>query len=144
MSLQPMTRRSALTGAAAVAVGAVAGYLFGRNSDAARAAAPGTAANAYGPVKSAAVLASVADIGGGGVVAHGVVLTRDSSGTVHGVSATCTHQGCTVGSPQGGAVTCPCHGSRFDAATGKVLRGPATRPLPTVPVQVQGDKVVRG
>ena len=144
MSLQPMTRRSALTGAATLAVGVVAGYLFGRNSDAARAAAPGTAANAYGPVKSAEVLASVADIGSAGVVAHGIVLTRDSSGAVHGVSATCTHQGCTVGAPHGGVVNCPCHGSRFDAATGKVLRGPATRPLPAVPVHVQGTQVVRG
>ena len=144
MSLQPMTRRSALTGAATVAVGAVAGYLFGRNSDAARAAAPGTAANAYGPVKNAEALASVADIDGAGVVAHGVVLTRDSSGTVHGVSAICTHQGCTVGAPHGGVVNCPCHGSQFDATTGKVLRGPATRPLPAVPVHVQGSQVVRG
>src|SRR6476469_4104327 len=108
-----MTRRSALTGAATVAVGAVAGYLLGRNSDAARAAAPGPAANAYGPAKRAEALARVADIGGAGVVAHGVVLTRDSAGTVHAVSATCTHQGCTVGAPHDGVVSCPCHGSRF-------------------------------
>jgi Rieske Fe-S protein len=143
--VQPMTRRSALTGAAAVAAGAVAGYLLGRNSDAARAAAPGTAANAYGPAKQATtVLAKASEVRGAGVVAHGVVLTRDGSGTVHGVSAVCTHQGCTVSSPHDGVVNCPCHGSRFDASTGKVLRGPATRPLPAVPVSVQGDDVVRG
>jgi Rieske Fe-S protein len=145
VSLQPMTRRSALTGVAVVAAGAVAGYVLGRNSDAARAAAPGTAANAYGPAtQTEAVLATVSDVGSAGVVAHGVVLTRDGSGTVHGVSATCTHQGCTVGAPHDGVVSCPCHGSRFDASTGKVLRGPATRPLPAVPVHVQGDRVVRG
>jgi Rieske Fe-S protein len=143
VSLQPMTRRSALTGAVAVAGGAVAGYLLGRNSDAARAAAPGTAANAYGPGKRTTVLATVSDIGGAGVVAHGVVLTRDASGAVHGVSATCTHQGCTVGAPHDGVVDCPCHGSRFEASTGKVLRGPATRPLPAVPVSIQGNDVVR-
>jgi len=141
--VQPMTRRSALSGAAVVAAGAVAGYLLGRNSAAARAASPGTAANAYGPATRAVALARVADIGAG-VVTHGVVLTRDAGGTVHGVSATCTHQGCTVGAPHNGVVTCPCHGSRFEAATGRVLRGPATRALPAVPVHVQGDQVVRG
>jgi Rieske Fe-S protein len=144
VALQPMTRRSALSGAAVVAAGAVAGFLLGRNSDAARAAAPGTAANAYGPAKqTTTALAKVSDVRGAGVVAHGVVLTRDSSGTVHGISAVCTHQGCTVGSPHDGVVDCPCHGSRFDASTGKVLRGPASRPLPPVAVSVQGNDVVR-
>ena len=132
MPVQPMTRRSALAGAVAVAAGAVAGYFLGRNSDAARAAAPGTAANAYGPAKKTAALARVADITGAGIVEHGVVLTRDASGTVRGVSAICTHQGCTVAAPHNGVVACPCHGSRFDALTGRVLRGPATRALPAV------------
>jgi Rieske Fe-S protein len=29
---------------------------------------------------------------------------------------------------------CPVHGSRFDAATGAVLKGPASQPLASVPV----------
>jgi len=148
--VQPLTRRSLLTGSAFAVAAAVAGFVVARNSSAAQAAANGTyAANGYGPGgpsgnSGTAAIASVAQVTGDGIVAGGVVLTRDSSGGVHGVSATCTHQGCTVGSPQGRTVTCPCHGSQFDAVTGKVLRGPATRPLPPVPVHVQGDQVVRG
>jgi len=63
------------------------------------------------------------------------------AGTFTAVSAICTHQGCEVSfdaSSKGFA--CPCHGSRFDG-TGKVLNGPATAPLPTIPVVVDGTDV---
>ncbi len=56
-------------------------------------------------------------------------------------SAVCTHQGCTVAS-DGARLNCPCHGSQFSALTGKVLRGPATRPLPEISVTVTAGKVV--
>jgi cytochrome b6-f complex iron-sulfur subunit len=42
-------------------------------------------------------------------------------------SLVCTHLGCTV-EPKGQEFACPCHGSRFDA-NGRVLKGPADRPL---------------
>lgn len=45
-------------------------------------------------------------------------------------STVCTHQGCEVELPQGGAIPCLCHGSRFAAADGHVLQGPASRALP--------------
>jgi cytochrome b6-f complex iron-sulfur subunit len=58
-------------------------------------------------------------------------------------SAVCTHQGCKV-AYKGGNLVCPCHGSKFDPADGAaVVRGPATRPLPEIPVKVQGGEVVR-
>jgi len=44
------------------------------------------------------------------------------------MSAVCTHLGCTVGKLEWG-YQCPCHGSRFDTG-GRVLRGPAQKPLP--------------
>ncbi|MFQ5683322.1 MAG: ubiquinol-cytochrome c reductase iron-sulfur subunit [Candidatus Binatia bacterium] len=44
------------------------------------------------------------------------------------MSAICTHLGCTVGKREWG-YQCPCHGSQFDSS-GRVLRGPAPRPLP--------------
>jgi nitrite reductase/ring-hydroxylating ferredoxin subunit len=80
---------------------------------------------------------------GGGLVLHDqkIVLTRESSGTVHGFSAICTHEGCLVGTVAGGQIMCPCHGSRFNATTGAVEHGPAMRPLPTVPVTVRGDGI---
>lgn len=52
-------------------------------------------------------------------------------------SAVCTHEGCAVGWDADAAqISCPCHGSRYDPADGTVLNGPAVKPLPTVPVEV--------
>jgi Rieske Fe-S protein len=45
----------------------------------------------------------------------------------------CTHAGCRINQETGGQLICPCHGSRYDAATGKVLQGPAILSLPGVP-----------
>ena len=58
-------------------------------------------------------------------------------------SAICTHQGCTVAYKDGN-LACPCHGSVFDPANGAaVVAGPAPRPLPEIPVKVEGGEVVR-
>src|SRR5215207_9716665 len=58
-------------------------------------------------------------------------------------SAICTHQGCTVAYKDGN-LACPCHGSVFDPADGAaVVAGPAPRPLPEIPVKVQGSEVVK-
>jgi glycine/D-amino acid oxidase-like deaminating enzyme/nitrite reductase/ring-hydroxylating ferredoxin subunit len=54
---------------------------------------------------------------------------RDDEGSLHAVSATCTHLGCIV--TWNGAEKswdCPCHGSRFDTE-GRVLHGPALKDL---------------
>ena len=143
---EPLDRRSLLRGAAVVGVGGVAGFVVARTSVAADATATG-AANAPGADTSGsgATLAELADVpDGGGLVLPGprVVLTRSGS-TVHAFSATCTHQGCTVSDVTDGRILCPCHGSAFDAATGAVLTGPATRPLPPVAVAVRAGAVVR-
>ncbi|CAL9404962.1 FAD-dependent oxidoreductase [Streptomyces pilosus] len=54
---------------------------------------------------------------------------RDDEGNLHAVSARCTHMGCLVDfNAAERAWECPCHGSRFDT-DGKVVQGPATRPL---------------
>jgi Rieske Fe-S protein len=73
-----------------------------------------------------------------------VVVTLGSDSTVHAFSATCTHQGCTVSAVRDGVITCPCHGSRFDARTGAVVTGPAPRALPPVPVVVRDGAVYAG
>lgn len=72
-----------------------------------------------------------------------VALTRTGQQTVVALSARCTHQGCIVAA-KGRELVCPCHGSRFDAITGKVLTGPANRPLPAVPIRVVGGEVLPG
>jgi Rieske Fe-S protein len=146
VSLSDVSRRSVLRGCALAVSGGVVGFVVARQSDAADDKAPTAAANGYGPSSNSTnnALTTVAAVpAGGGLIKNGVVVTKDDAGTIHAFSATCTHQGCTVSSVSGGAILCPCHGSKFDASTGAVLRGPATRPLPAVPVAVQGDQIVR-
>jgi Rieske Fe-S protein len=145
MTTDGLSRRSVLRGGGVVALGGVAGYLFTRRTKAAKASAGGVA-NAYGapPPDIARPLAAVADVpAGGGVVLESrkIVLTRDEAGTVRGFTATCPHQGCTVSDVQGGHIDCPCHGSRFDAATGAVVRGPATSGLRPVADVVRDAQV---
>jgi len=70
--------------------------------------------------------------GEGRVIGDGLAqraVYRDDGGTVHTLSARCTHLGCIVRF-NGAERTwdCPCHGSRF-AATGEVLEGPAVHDL---------------
>jgi glycine/D-amino acid oxidase-like deaminating enzyme/nitrite reductase/ring-hydroxylating ferredoxin subunit len=55
---------------------------------------------------------------------------RDDDGTLHAVSARCTHLGCQVAwNAAERTWDCPCHGSRF-TVDGDILSGPATKPLP--------------
>jgi Rieske Fe-S protein len=148
VSLDNVTRRSVLRGVAVMAGAAVAGFALARTSDAAGTKDPAAAANGYGPAtKSGGTALTTVDKipASGGVVlgGAGVVVTKDKAGDVHAFSATCTHQGCTVSTVADGTIDCPCHGSRFDATTGAVVRGPATRPLAPVPVTVQGDRIIR-
>jgi glycine/D-amino acid oxidase-like deaminating enzyme/nitrite reductase/ring-hydroxylating ferredoxin subunit len=61
---------------------------------------------------------------------EGTAVYKDADGEIHAVSATCTHQGCTVGFNASEATwDCPCHGSRF-ATDGTVIQGPAAKNLP--------------
>ncbi|GEL97263.1 Rieske (2Fe-2S) protein [Cellulomonas terrae] len=86
-------------------------------------------------------LAAVDDIpDGGGVVLSDdkLVLTRDGD-TVRCFTAVCTHQGCLVAGVQDGQIRCPCHGSAFDAATGAVVRGPATEPLEPEEIEITDE-----
>ena len=63
-------------------------------------------------------------VGGGKVFdALKVVVTQPTAGDFKAFSAICTHQGCTVNGVSNGVITCPCHGSTFDIATGAVDAG---------------------
>jgi nitrite reductase/ring-hydroxylating ferredoxin subunit len=62
-------------------------------------------------------------------------------GTFHAFDDVCTHRQCSLaeGDLEDSTVTCPCHGSQFDVTTGAVLNPPATEPVETYPVRVEGD-----
>ena len=139
-----VTRRSALTTAGAIVVGGALGFVVARNSAAARQPNGTTAANAYGsmPTVGKPLLAvSKLPANGGVILTNPAVVITQASGAVHAFSAICTHQGCHVNRVSGGRIYCPCHGSVFSADTGRVLAGPAPRPLPRVRVSVRGGKV---
>jgi nitrite reductase/ring-hydroxylating ferredoxin subunit len=59
---------------------------------------------------------------------YAVVLTRTSSGVV-AFNRSCTHQGSLVAPTGGNQLTCPSHGAVFNASTGAVIEGPASRAL---------------
>lgn len=67
----------------------------------------------------------------------GVVYLLGTPDGIVAVSAVCTHLGCTV-NVEGPRLVCPCHGSTYER-TGRVLRGPAERPLERYPVELPGD-----
>ena len=56
-----------------------------------------------------------------------------SSDDLRVFSSKCTHAGCRINQEMDGQLICPCHGSRYEAATGKVIQGPAGINLPSVP-----------
>lgn len=59
-------------------------------------------------------------------------------------SGICTHQGCPLTQVINDEGVCNCHGSRFDANTGAVLRGPATVALPKQTITVSGTEIKLG
>ena len=56
---------------------------------------------------------------------------------------TCEEQACplSAGLLDGTTLLCQCHGSVYDLTTGRVLRGPATRPVPTYEVREQAGQI---
>ena len=66
---------------------------------------------------------------------HMLAVSRDDGGALHVLSAACTHLVCVVSwNSAERSWDCPCHGSRFDA-DGKVLHGPAAKPLEPAPTK---------
>jgi Rieske Fe-S protein len=106
-------------------------------------ASGGNASSARGSIPAADVpvgQARVVDVGG-----QRVVVAQPADGEYTAFSARCTHQGTPVQAGEGLVLTCPSHGSSFDAgAGGAVVTGPATEPLPGVPVRREGDQLVLG
>jgi cytochrome b6-f complex iron-sulfur subunit len=71
-----------------------------------------------------------------------LVVGKSKSANLIAVNPTCTHKGCTVAwKEEGKKFTCPCHKSEF-AADGKVLKGPADKPLKTYAAKIEGDSVL--
>jgi Rieske Fe-S protein len=93
----------------------------------------------------AAALAKTSDVPvGGGMVIEDekLVITQPTAGEFRCFSAVCTHRGCTVDSVADGVINCPCHGSKFSVEDASVTDGPASEPLSTKQIKVEGDSIV--
>jgi Rieske Fe-S protein len=138
VSTDGLTRRHALTGAAAVGVGvpllAACGDDGGSTATDESGSGP-AAGEKLGPT-------SDVPVGGGKIYAdQKVVVTQPSDGDFKAFSAVCTHQGCLVASVDDGTINCACHGSKFSIEDGSVQNGPATSALGAIPVDVKGDEI---
>lgn len=71
-----------------------------------------------------------------------VLVVRTAANNLSAVNPTCTHAGCIV-QWQGAQkkLVCPCHGAEF-ALDGKVLKGPAAKPLKTYQAKIAGNSVL--
>ena len=67
-----------------------------------------------------------------------------SQGEVFALSDVCSHADVALseGDVEDGAIECWLHGSLFDLRTGKPSGLPATKPVPTYAVTVEGDDVL--
>ena len=67
-----------------------------------------------------------------------------SGGEVFALSDVCSHADVALseGDVEDGKIECWLHGSLFDLRTGEPSGLPATRPVPTYPVTVEGDDVL--
>jgi len=134
-------------GALAAACGDNGNQAVSTPTTAPRTTAPAATTTGGGSGSGGAELAKLSAVPvGGGVLVNGpkgkVLIVQPSAGTVKAYDPTCTHQGTTVNPPQSNVITCPNHGSQYNATDGSVKRGPAPLPLTAIPVRVQGDAIV--
>jgi 3-phenylpropionate/trans-cinnamate dioxygenase ferredoxin subunit len=71
------------------------------------------------------------------------VMLINLGGQFYCIEDVCTHDGGPLGEGdiEGCAIECPRHGARFDIRDGSVLSMPATVPIPTFRVRVDGQQV---
>jgi cytochrome b6-f complex iron-sulfur subunit len=69
------------------------------------------------------------------------LVVRETGDRLVALDPTCPHAGCTVAWSADQTFICPCHSSKF-ADDGKVLQGPASKPLALYTAKIEGDQVL--
>ncbi|MFJ8231946.1 Rieske (2Fe-2S) protein [Streptomyces sp. NPDC094448] len=139
MSATPAARRTVLKGAALAGAAGLGAAACSTESKLGHARTPTPTA----PVDLGA--ADAVPVGGARLYREQrLVVSCPAKGEYLAFSAQCTHAGCALDKVEGNEGNCPCHGSRFDVTTGEALKGPATVPLPKVPVVVRDGKLIAG
>ncbi|MCW2792637.1 MAG: Rieske (2Fe-2S) protein [Nocardioides sp.] len=140
MTTEGLSRRHALTGAAAVGVGLPLLAACGSDSGSTATDTPA----GPGP------LAPTTDIpeGGGTIFAdQKVVVTQPAAGEFKCFSAVCTHQSCLLANVTDGTINCSCHGSKFSIEDGSNVVGPSgsaagsVADLAPVKIKVAGGEI---
>jgi Rieske Fe-S protein len=75
----------------------------------------------------------------------GKTAARAAAGGIVAYSGFCTHAGCPIQHWKEAEqlIHCHCHGSEFNPrANGKVVGGPARRPLAGLPIKLEGERVI--
>jgi Rieske Fe-S protein len=156
----PLSRRNVLRVVAVTGAGAAVLVACGGGGDDTAGTGSGeTSTSAPADESSSPAASDSADDGGGGgglvatadvpvkggVVLDGkkIVVTQPTAGEFKAFTAVCTHMQCLVSSVKNNTISCPCHGSTYSAADGSVKGGPASSPLRSVAVTVEGDQVVQ-
>jgi cytochrome b6-f complex iron-sulfur subunit len=83
----------------------------------------------------------LANVGGAALVQTSTgafLVSRIAQTSFTALTATCTHEGCTITGFQSPNYVCPCHGSMF-TTSGSVAQGPAAQPLRTFPTQLTNN-----
>ena len=65
-----------------------------------------------------------------------------AAGDFKAFTAICTHQGCTVNAVADNVISCPCHGSQYDAS-GRIRKGPAPKNLVVPDYKFVSDTLVQ-
>jgi Rieske Fe-S protein len=149
MSRRVLLRGAAVTGVAAPLLAACASDEEPSGSADASGTASETGGETDGSPEPAdpgaggtTVATSDVPVEGGVILADDmVVVTQPAEGEFKAFSAVCTHQGCPVQQVNDGQIQCNCHGSAFSIEDGSVVNGPASRPLESKSVTVDGETV---
>ena len=141
------TRRAVLGGVAAVGAGALlAACGSDEPTDSTGGGADSTSGGdggGDGGTGGALATTDEVPVGGGTVFQkEKIVVTQPTEGDFKAFTAVCTHQGCTVGAVNGDTIQCNCHGSQYNAADGKVKKGPAAKALAPKKVTVEGNEII--
>ena len=79
------------------------------------------------------------------IVSGKAIAVANVDGEFFALDDACTHRGCSLGGEgmvEGKTLVCGCHGAKFDLTDGRVLALPATIPLKTYPVKIEGEEVL--
>ncbi|PFG19465.1 non-heme iron oxygenase ferredoxin subunit [Serinibacter salmoneus] len=73
-----------------------------------------------------------------------IALVRTADGSVYALDDECSHGRASLGEGdvEGNGVECWKHGSIFDVTTGRPMNLPATKPVATYPVTIEGELVL--